>query len=72
MFILKEARRAMLAAYRSALAEGASHEVAIDTAVARYRAFVPEATNMEVRALLADVICGDAQSVRAKAPQLVH
>jgi hypothetical protein len=72
MFVLKEARRAMLAAYSSALAQGASHEVAIDTAVVRYRAFLPEVSTMEARALLAEASSTDARSGRAEVPLLVN
>jgi hypothetical protein len=62
MFVLKEARRSMLTAYRAALAQGASRDVAINTAVARYRAFLPEASTLEARALLAEAISADARN----------
>jgi hypothetical protein len=72
MFVLKEARRAMLAAYRSALTQGVPHEVAVDTAMARYRAFVPAASSREVRAVLEQAISADAASTQARRPELVH
>jgi hypothetical protein len=65
MFVLKEARRAMIAAYRSASTQGAPHEVASDTAIARYRAFLPDASFMEARAVLAEAISTEARSDRA-------
>jgi hypothetical protein len=72
MFVLKEARRAMLAAYTCALRQGASHEAAVAMAVARYRAFLPEASIMEVRALLSQAISTDAGAGRAEVHAAVH
>ena len=72
MFVLKEARRAMIAAYRSVLTKGASHDVAFDTAVARYRAFLPEVSSTEARAVIAEAISTEARSVRTEVLPPAH
>jgi hypothetical protein len=55
---------AILAAYKAALDEGLSDEVAVDVAIVRYRAFFPTTSETEVRQILVSAIAPDRPAPR--------
>jgi hypothetical protein len=53
------ARAAFVAFQRASLSEGISYDVALDVALARYRAFIPDAAESVIRKQLATMLAAN-------------